>query len=118
MDSDRVKLGLCKIKEGFDLLSNGPADWYVDQLVAAYDMLMERFAPFKVKDRVALARTIDTTPDNMEGWRPYAHLLVKGNIGHVVSAECVGGRFSFYVRLLGEDGLFRLGEHDLEEARV
>ena len=40
-----------------EMLSGGPLDYYLTEMAAAHELLMTRYAPFKVGDRVRLADT-------------------------------------------------------------
>jgi hypothetical protein len=68
----------------FSKLNVWDIGWNLDQLVASYDLLMSRFAPFKVGDRVALAKTPNITQESAPGWMRSKHFLVKGAEGTVV----------------------------------
>lgn len=126
MNVQSVKDGLRLIREGMDKLGGGPASWYVDQLVAAYELLMQRYAPFKVGDLVRLSRTIEGI-DQEHGWYACRHFLTVGSRGIVTIAECGTKGFSFGVEFFDEtwidqDGIkripsrrhtFMFGENDL-----
>ena len=74
MDYDKVKDAFAKIESGMSTLRGGPTNWYVDSLIAAYDLVINRFSPYKVGDRVTL-REPHPAPGN---WQRSKHFLVPG----------------------------------------
>lgn len=118
MDSEEkminnIKQAFALFKQAQDLLNSGPAAYYLDTLLSAYDLLMSRYAPFQVGDHVQLAITPEITEIVNPGWYGYKDALVAGASGVVTSAECRAGRFVFSVRFVGCDGVFSFGENDL-----
>jgi hypothetical protein len=95
MDIDHVRKAADKLKEAMEMFGHGPLDYYLRELVAAHDMLMSRFAPFKVGDRVVLknAPNFEAAP----GWTNCRHFLVPGAAGTVVDAGCGQDGFRFDV---------------------
>lgn len=83
------------MSEADRLLGNGPWQYYLDQLLKAYDLLMDKYAPFRVGDKVQLREAPLIDDKHAPGWRGYEKLLRKGARGKVVEAECVDGRFRF-----------------------
>jgi hypothetical protein len=106
------------MEEAFSLFSSGPFDYYLTELVASYDLLIQRFAPFKVGDRVRLRATPEINEKTRYGWLGYKGILVQGAIGTVVAAECGSKGFAFAVQFDADDslskGLFYFGENDLK----
>lgn len=86
MDTDAVKKGLTMIENGISMLRGGPMDYYLKQLLAARDLLLTRFAPFKVGDRVTLRRAYD--PKEFTGWSHSKHFLIPGSPATVQSSDC------------------------------
>lgn len=74
------------VEDGIRILSSGPLDYTLQKLTKAHEVLMTRFAPFKVGDRVALRRAPDM--DSNHGWRHCRHFLIPGAVGTVRSADC------------------------------
>lgn len=95
MNLDNVRLGTAKLREAMELLSRGPLEYYLTELIAAHDLLMTRFAPFKTGDRVMLTKAPIMSADH--GWKPCAHFLVRGSTGTVVNADCGSKGFQFGV---------------------
>ncbi len=83
--NDNVKEGIRLLTEGMSKLSHGPFEYYLTCLVQARDLLLTRFAPFKVGDRVAICRKLDIKPDS--AWFACLHYLKPGSIGTVHSSE-------------------------------
>jgi len=118
-------MGVEKVKEAAELmrrslaiLGNGPLDFYLTELVAAHELLMGRYAPFKVGDRVKLASTPLITEKVRYGWMGWRTLLVEGASGVVVRADCGSKGFSFGIHFdndknSGGKGEFCFGEFDL-----
>lgn len=96
-----------KLAEAQELLSRGPASFYVEQMVGAYDYLMERFAPFKVGDRVMLLKTPSPMPS---GWEHCRHFLVPGAYATVHQLSCDGNGFRVEVEFLDESWINSAGE--------
>ena len=95
MDIDHVRKAAEKLKEAMDMFGRGPLDYYLRELVGAHDMLMSRFAPLKVGDRVVLTKAPDYK--KAPGWSHSAHFLVPGAAGVVVDAGCGVHGFRFDV---------------------
>lgn len=97
MDIERIKTGAAKIREGMDLMAGGPLDYYLEQLAASYELLITRFAPFKVGERVELAHTPEISEKVAWGWLSGKHYLKAGTVGTVQEVSCGKGGFSFLV---------------------
>ena len=130
MDIAKVTRGADLLRQAMDTLNSGPLDFYLKELVAAHNLLMERFAPFKIGDKVRLTHTPVITEKVSYGWLGHKHFLVEGATGVVRDAGCGSRGFWFRVafdeqswihyqtkerNLVPEDdrGLFTFGEHDL-----
>lgn len=107
MDIEHVRKAADKLKEAMDLFGRGPLDYYLQELVAAHDLLMTRFAPFKVGDRVILTKTPNYK--SAPGWLNCAHFLVPGAAGVVVDAECGQSGFRFDVLFDDESWIDNIG---------
>ena len=97
MDIRNISRAAALMREANSILGSGPLDFYLTEMVSAYNLLMERFAPFKVGDRVVLARTPEIAPDNAPGWMSCKHFLVEGAAGTVKNASCGSDGFQFGV---------------------
>jgi hypothetical protein len=95
MDIRNISRAADLMREAQSVLGSGPLDFYLCELAASYNLLMERFAPFKVGDRVALSRTPNITSETAPGWMSCRHFLVKGATGTVKEANCGQGGFRF-----------------------
>lgn len=87
MNIERVLEGAKKLREAMDLLSIGPLEHTLTCLLLAQDLLFTKYAPFKVGDRVELARTPVITEKVAFGWIGSKHFLVEGAVGVVRSLE-------------------------------
>lgn len=118
MDLDRVRKAAKMMREANDLLSAGPLDFYLTEMAAAHELLMTRYAPFKIGDRVRLKAAPEITENVRPGWLGWKSLLVAGAPGFVVRADCGSGGFSFRVVFDADTrrnrGEFMFGENDLE----
>ena len=97
MRIENIKKATGLLREGMQLLATGPLDYYLTELVAAHDLLMDRYAPFKVGDKVELAVTPTISEEVAWGWLGAKHFLKKGATGVVVSATCGARGFRFGV---------------------
>lgn len=68
MDIERIRKASGLIREGMYIFASGPLDYYLENLVASYELMRSRFAPFKLGARVELAKTPDITPAESPGW--------------------------------------------------
>lgn len=87
-----------KITEAQRLLERGPSSYYVNEITGAYKYLMDRFAPFKVGDRVMLKEQPMPMPS---GWSGSAHFLKRGALATVREIEC--GSKGFTVQVIFDD---------------
>lgn len=112
MDIEHVHKAAEKLSEAMGMLGRGPLDYYLLELVAAHDMLMSRFAPFRVGDRVRLLKAPDMKPISdvqPHGWWRCRHFLVPGATGVVKTATCGTGGFSFGVEFDAESWIDEVG---------
>jgi len=107
VDIEHVRKAAHKLKEAMDLFGRGPLDYYLSELVAAHDLLISRFAPFKVGDRVRLTKVPDF--EKAPGWAPSKHFLVVGAHATVVNVECGSGGFRFDVLFDDESWIDTVG---------
>lgn len=118
MDINNLKEAMQLQSRAQSILNSGLMSHYVEDLVAAYELLLTKFAPFKVGDKVRLKRNLT------EGWAPVWHpILVEGVPGVVKKVECGRKGFRILVKLDFQKGLFKkspmgssftLREEDLE----
>lgn len=101
-----------KLAEAQELLSRGPASFYVEQMVGAYDYLMERYAPFKAGDKVIMVKELQTIPS---GWSHCQHFLVPGARGVVDQISCDAKGFRVEVIFENESWINKDGEKILME---
>ena len=81
-----------KFDEGLNILSGGPADYYLGVIEDQQKMLFERFAPVKVGDRVVLTKTPNF--DKCGSWQFCKHWLKKGAKGIVHEVGTSGTEFT------------------------
>lgn len=110
MNAKNVKEAMELIDKGIGMLRRGPFDFYMQRLTDCYDLLIERFAPFKVGDRVLLTRTPEINEKTAPGWIGSKHFLVKGAIGTVREVYCDGKEFGFQIEFDDETWLDRDGK--------
>lgn len=84
--TDELLEGVRLISKGIDKLQAGPLDYYLKKLIAARELLLTRFAPFRVGDTV----TIRQVPDfnKSPGWNGCRHFLVPGSRAVIRSSDC------------------------------
>jgi hypothetical protein len=90
---ERVKQGFLAIKDGMKLLDGGPLEYYMSKLTGCYDLLIDRFAPFKVGDTVELIQTPVISETEAWGWMAGKHFLVEGARGVVREVDVDGQGF-------------------------
>lgn len=95
MSIERVRDGFAAIKDGISLLN--PLEYYLEKLTGCYDLLIARFAPFKVGDTVELLETPVISEEECWGWLGGKHFLVKGARGEVCEVDVDGEGFTAYV---------------------
>ena len=95
MSSENIRRAAELMEQAHALLACGPLNYYLTEMAAAHDLLMSRFAPFKVGDRVTLAKVPDY--EDAPGWRHCEHFLIVGATATVKEAECGSRGFRFAV---------------------
>jgi len=76
---DKLREGMEKIKDGFSMMSGGPASFTLDCLLAAYRTLTEEYATFRVGQRV----TVCDGYVPPEGLKHDRHFMVPSNAATV-----------------------------------
>jgi hypothetical protein len=94
MNIENVKRGVKLIQDGIGVLSAGPLEYYLRKLIECQELLVTKYAPFKVGDRVILTKTPDINSKDSWGWMGSKHFLVKGAHGTVRSVDVDGRGFS------------------------
>jgi hypothetical protein len=87
MDIDRLKDAVRQIEGGVNQLRSIGIGYTLDVLFAAHRLVVERFSPFKVGDRVALSKTPKIDKETAWGWLASKHFLVKGAQGIVRTVD-------------------------------
>lgn len=105
MGVSKVKQAAKLMRDGLAILDNGPLEFYLTELAAAHDLLMERFAPFKVGDRVTLREAPQISEKINWGWLSGKHYLIPGEAATVVEASCGSSGFRFYLEFDNETWL-------------
>ncbi len=111
MEIEKLKEAYRKMGEARDLLAGGPFEYTLDELVSCYELLMSRFSPLKVGDRIELSKTPKITPETAPGWMSAKCFLVKGAEGTIVYAECGSNGFRYLVEFDNESWI---SSHDNE----
>lgn len=94
---DDFKLAIEKIREADRLLNKGPLSYTIEQLVACYDLLINKYAAFCLGDKVQLKITLTITEKTNHGWMGAKHFLVKGATGTIAEVGCNGKGFYYLV---------------------
>jgi len=68
-----------KFNEASKVLSGGPDTYYFGKVEAYASALFDRFAPFKIGDKVKIVKAPNTDND----WHHCKHFLIKGAVGTV-----------------------------------
>ncbi len=102
-------------------LSYGDFFYLMGKYASAYELLAERYAPFRVGDRVRLKATPAIDEGHAPGWIGYKHILVAGALGvvkevDVAMHEASGPNMIYAVTFDGyEPAEFYFQEDDLEQ---
>jgi hypothetical protein len=90
-----------------DMFSNGPMTFCISEIVNCHKSLFDRFCPFKVGDRVQLAKTPKI--DGSSGWAGSKHFLKKGARAFIRERGYSEGQFTF-VLVFDEDSWLDLDQ--------
>ena len=110
MDLDKIRKAAKMMRDAQDMLSHGPLDYYLTEMAAAHELLMKRYAPFKVGDRVRLKAAPEITETVRFGWLGWKTLLVAGAPGVVSRADCGSRGFVFGVQFDADNARNGKGE--------
>lgn len=100
MDLKTVREGFALMEQGMRKLNGGPLDYYVTRLMDCYELLLDKYAPFKVGDRVVLTET--PYIESESGWYSSKHFLVKGAEGIVREVAANRNGFNAGVEFLNQ----------------
>lgn len=81
------------IEQAGTLLTSGGGSYNLERLGDYARALFDRFAPFRVGDRVTLTRTPNITAEKNWGWMHAKHWMVAGIVGTVVEVDYLQGGF-------------------------
>lgn len=84
---DNLAAGIKLIEQAVGKFSQGPLSYYIEKMNCYTDALFNRFAPFKVGDKVRLTTTPEITETKSWGWMGAEHFLVKGAQGMVKDVD-------------------------------
>lgn len=84
----------------------------ITQLIRAQDLLISRYAPFKVGDRAVLTRTPEITREKSCGWMGSRHFLVEGRAGVISEVEIWDGKFRFGFEPDNQTWICSFGNHE------
>lgn len=90
-----VKEKFAALKKAFDDLNQGPFTYYIDTLLSHSDALFNKYAPFKVGEKVRLKKGIDCN----NGWKNSEPDLRGGALATVHRVEYFSDAFRFSVIL-------------------
>lgn len=82
---DPLVEGIRLIAEGMGKFRSGPLDFYLRSLLAARDLLLGKYAPFRPGDRVTLSKPFKFR--NAPGWVGKEHFITPGEPATVESSE-------------------------------
>ena len=106
--AERLKEACKHIQKATTIFNGGPLDYFINDLIGCYELLIERFAPFKADDRVALTKPPVIDSKN-HGWYGSRHFLVKGAKGTVRSVHVSRSGFSADVEFDDESWISDVG---------
>jgi len=107
---DRVVSALGKFKEGMDILSRGPAEFYLKKMAEYAEALFSRFAPKRRGDTAILRHAPEISEKVAPGWMASKHFLVAGAVGTVDSVDYYDGKFRIGVVFVDESWIDRDGK--------
>lgn len=82
------------IKEGVDQFYSYNFKYNLDKLLDCHELLLTKYAPFKINDKVVLTKTPDINEKDSWGWMHARHFLIKGAKGIVVEFDVSKRGFS------------------------
>jgi hypothetical protein len=106
---EKLKAGMEHIREAQYCFSAGPLEFWLKDLMECHDLLVRKYAPFKVGDRVILTRTPAIEADKNHGWLSYKHFLIKGAKATVQDVSVHGDGFFAHVWFDDESWIDRNG---------
>ena len=109
MDLTNFREGMDMIEKGMRKFQGGPFDYYLRKLTECHDLLIDKYAPFRVGDRVFLTEAPRITPDKSPGWLGCEHFLVRGAAGTVREVDVDGRGFSAAVEFDDESWICDFG---------
>lgn len=80
-----------KFREAESALSHGPSDYYEEKITDYVNALFDRFAPFKVGNRIAISNAPQIKKGS--GWDGSQHFLIKGEQGIIQSVDYYDNKF-------------------------
>ena len=80
-------------KDQQDVLARFPASFFYEKMMGYAKALFQKYAPFRVGDRVMLTETPEITAEKSWGWLGAKHFLVRGALGTVVSVDYSDNQF-------------------------
>jgi hypothetical protein len=92
---EKLKAGVEHIRQAQKCFTSGPLDYWLKDLMECHDLLMRKYAPFKVGDIVVLTETPDI--EEGSGWWCYRHFLVKGEKATVKEVSVDGTGFYAHI---------------------
>lgn len=95
--SDDIARACKMLDDASSILGAGPLSFYLRELNCSYQILIDRFAPFKPGSRVKLKKTPEITAKDSPGWMGCRHFLVKGEKATVEEVGCGEGGFYFHI---------------------
>ena len=95
LDEKKILGAFDKIESGIVDLQSGPLSYTVRCLTKAYELLVNKYAPIVIGDRVVLVNHVDF--NKASGWSGAKHFLKPGALGTAKTVSVDG------------DGFFRIG---------
>ncbi len=92
METKDINDAVTMIARGIEILNQGPLNYTLDVLAASHQLLVTKYSPYKVGDRVVLTKEIDFM--EAPGWQNHKHFLKVGALAtvHTVSVYTKSGR--------------------------
>ena len=89
--AEQIKAAAKLFEQAQSMLSSGPLNYYLQNLVDHSEALLTRFAPIKAGERAVIVRPIACT----DGWTGCEKTLAIGQIGEVKTVDYRKGKFVF-----------------------
>ena len=92
LDTEAIRAAHKQLESAVRTLNGCSLEWHLNRLLECKELLLTKYAPFKVGDRVMLTATPDINQKDSWGWMGAKHFLIRGAVGTVREVDvCAAG---------------------------